>query len=673
LLQRKRLMNPNDPALASVAPLCLVPTGRIWPLRLRAAARASGLTLGLGLGAALLLAACGGGQGEQPLTKDTQEPTQVSDGMTGLRPAVSLAQLAQGGSAPGPASAADAARLARGAQLSQDSLAAAEQQALAADEALERQGQSAGQTANSPEPDLSALAPGQMAPKSAYLSGAVARKAAAVSIPAYRFYNTRTRAHFYTTSEAERTTVDTTLSPPFSFEGPAFSVASAFAPGLSSVHRFYNTRTGVHFYTISEEERADVVASLPQFSYEGVAYYASQVAGAGLTPLYRFYVPSRGFHFYTASITERDRINTTLNATYSYEGIGYYVLASGWSTRERLPHTGVTVEQCFQAGSNTLVPCGGPGALALNPQQDGHRSAVAPMSYFAEPSLFGPYPVTSCVRDNVTGLLWEGKTAAGERAGSNTYTNLGNNAATDASGHVAAVNASNLCGYSDWRLPTRQELLTLVDYGKTTAPRLNTTWFPNTASAQHWTGQGQSTFAGNAWFVDFSSSGGWSDYGARSTTLAVRLVRGAPLPLPRFSYSTVAYGSDAANNLVNDAWTGLQWRRCEEGRVWSGTTCTGIASRINHEDALAHARDQIGWRLPNVKELASLTDLGVSSGARIDQAAFPGAVVSTLKASTPSGGGLGYCGVSFSDGFVGVGFIRTTGNVGEVRLVRANP
>ena len=174
------------------------------------------------------------------------------------------------------------------------------------------------------------LKAGEIAAKSAYQSGAVARKAVAVRIPVYRFFNSSTGAHFFTTSTTERDNVVNTLSPPFSLEGEAFSVASAFSPGLSPVHRFYNTQTGVHFYTISETERANVVANLPQFSYEGVAYHASQVAGAGLTPFYRFYVPSKGFHFYTANEAEKDSIIANLAATYSYEGIGYYVLDSDW-------------------------------------------------------------------------------------------------------------------------------------------------------------------------------------------------------------------------------------------------------------------------------------------------------------------------------------------------------
>jgi hypothetical protein len=115
------------------------------------------------LAMALSLSACGGGSAAVESSP------------------VTLSRLAQGGSAPGPASASDAA----------------EAQAQAA----EPQSTDAVDT----EQALDQLAPGAIAPKSAYASGQVARKAAAMRIPAYRFYNTRTGAHFYTTSEEERT------------------------------------------------------------------------------------------------------------------------------------------------------------------------------------------------------------------------------------------------------------------------------------------------------------------------------------------------------------------------------------------------------------------------------------------------------------------------------------
>ncbi len=83
----------------------------------------------------------------------------------------------------------------------------------------------------------------------------------------------------------------------------------------------------------------------------------------------------------------------------------------------------------------------------------------------------------------------------------------------------------------------------------------------------------------------------------------------------RFSYS--ANGAE-----VTDSKTGLTWRRCSEGQTWSAGTCTGSAATYTHEGALAHAQTQTGWRLPNVKELASWADKSRSNPA-IDTTAFP--------------------------------------------------
>ncbi|MCX8519911.1 MAG: hypothetical protein ORN28_00055, partial [Rhodoferax sp.] len=84
----------------------------------------------------------------------------------------------------------------------------------------------------------------------------------------------------------------------------------------------------------------------------------------------------------------------------------------------------------------------------------------------------GTYDKTECVKDNKTGLVWEGKPAAvGTRAASNTYTNFDStgttqksgttltqtdlDATTNSVGYVKTVNASpGLCGSMDWRLPT---------------------------------------------------------------------------------------------------------------------------------------------------------------------------------------------------------------------------
>ena len=378
-------------------------------------------------------------------------------------------------------------------------------------------------------------------------------------------------------------------------------------------------------------------------------------------------MPSKGFHFYTANEAEKNSIIANLAATYSFEGIGYYVLDTDWRA-EKLPHTGVTASKCYKAGSDVLTACSGAETADLNPQQDGHRTGLNVMSFGA----VGGRPLTSCVRDNITGLIWEGKTDdGGLRDKDNTYTNLGGGAATDTSGYVAAVNALNLCGFSDWRLPTRNELINLVDYGKTGIAPINATAFGNTALTNYWSADVRSDATSRAWPVSWAIEGGGSVSAPRSLSFAVRLVHGSAPSAPRFTFSTIAYGSDAANNVVNDAWTGLQWRRCEDGAVWSGSACTGTESTFTHEQALAHARNQSGWRLPNVKELSSLVDLSVSgSGARIDATAFPGANASVAWSSSPYVGDASVAWyVYFGSGNVGS---SPRGDPFPVRLVRAS-
>ena len=169
---------------------------------------------------------------------------------------------------------------------------------------------------------------------------------------AYRFYNPRTTAHFFTTNTAERANIIANL-PFMNDEGPSFFTSNAVVAGLSPVHRFYNTQTGVHFFTISEGERAKVAADLPQYNYEGIAYYASQLAGTGLTPLYRFYYASKGFHFFTSNIAERDNIIATL-PNYRYEGVGYYVMNSAWQATD-VPGTNATPVANAGGAQNVLV------------------------------------------------------------------------------------------------------------------------------------------------------------------------------------------------------------------------------------------------------------------------------------------------------------------------------
>jgi hypothetical protein len=126
----------------------------------------------------------------------------------------------------------------------------------------------------------------------------------------------------------------------------------------------------------------------------------------------------------------------------------------------------------------------------------------------------------ACTRDNVTGLMWEIKNESGLRSASNTYTwynpagktnggepglrNGGTcpDGSCDTHAYVRAVNGVGLCGATDWRLPTRKELLSIVDNGRFD-PALDPGFFPDTSSGNYWSSSPYADQANSAWQVYF--------------------------------------------------------------------------------------------------------------------------------------------------------------------------
>ncbi len=129
--------------------------------------------------------------------------------------------------------------------------------------------------------------------------------------------------------------------------------------------------------------------------------------------------------------------------------------------------------------------------------------------------------------------------------------------------------------------------------------------------------------------------------------------------------------NDNGDGTVTDQASGLQWKRCSEGQVWSGGTCTGTASGYNWQQALQRAQtvsfaDKDDWRLPNITELTSIVEEACYNPA-IDLGVFPASIGSAYWSSSPYAAAADAAWVLDFHGYDG-GYDK--GNVYQVRLVR---
>ena len=109
----------------------------------------------------------------------------------------------------------------------------------------------------------------------------------------------------------------------------------------------------------------------------------------------------------------------------------------------------------------------------------------------------------ACILEEELNLYWEVKTAKeGLQYAKNTYTWFDGESGEeygDYSHHcswsrgcntlayVKKINEKSLCSFTDWRLPTLNELKTLVNYYGDADTLINAAFFPNTQADSYWT------------------------------------------------------------------------------------------------------------------------------------------------------------------------------------------
>jgi hypothetical protein len=185
------------------------------------------------------------------------------------------------------------------------------------------------------------------------------------------------------------------------------------------------------------------------------------------------------------------------------------------------------------------------------------------------------YKTTSTtLTDSVTGLVWQ---LSPEQAGK-----------TQAEA-AAYCDALSLAGQSDWRLPTRLEAVSILDEGRINIGCMPPTVPQETLGAK-WTASPTGTNAGQYFAMD-DLYGTWT-VAVGDTKFPARCVRGTS-PSGARSVDT---------DVTTDAMTKLAWQTTS-----LDDTLVSWQGALAYCEGLTHAGKD-DWRLPSIKELATLVD-----------------------------------------------------------------
>lgn len=147
----------------------------------------------------------------------------------------------------------------------------------------------------------------------------------------------------------------------------------------------------------------------------------------------------------------------------------------------------------------------------------------------------------TCVQDTKNSLMWEVKSKDDDlRKPDNLYSwfdpedkalpgvtdggRCKGDADCDTNAYIEAMNQQNFCGHNDWRLPTREEMMRLVSYGKgADKVRIDTSYFPEALPSWYWTASSNKSRPEFAWYVLFKNGISLNDL--KENPKHIRLVR----------------------------------------------------------------------------------------------------------------------------------------------------
>ena len=238
-----------------------------------------------------------------------------------------------------------------------------------------------------------------------------------------------------------------------------------------------------------------------------------------------------------------------------------------------------------EGGEASTGPINTDFSWALWPMPNTPSSGLPhPMSYDTS--------VDGIVTDDVTGLIWQAERAP---------------FFVQPKDAPEVCKALNLGGHTDWRLPSRLELVSLMAVEPEST--VDSQAFPASPYGDaYWSSSPNVSSFGSFWvlggaLVYQSTVGAEEEY-------AVRCVRSLPRPLP----TTPHY--QAQPDVVHDTWTGLWWERTPLSLWRDYDTSKAYCDNLT----LGGYSD---WYFPSVKEMLTIVDEHKAWPA-LDTEAFPG-------------------------------------------------
>ena len=151
--------------------------------------------------------------------------------------------------------------------------------------------------------------------------------------PLYRYWNSKTVDHFYTTDANE---IGTTIpnrkgKHGYIYEGIQCHLYTHQVESSVPLYRYWKRSSRDHFYTTNPEEIGITIRGQTGkhgYKSEGIVGYCMSCKTPKTVPLYRYWRSNRADHFYTTNIKEIGTAEPGRNGRHGYksEGITCYVL-----------------------------------------------------------------------------------------------------------------------------------------------------------------------------------------------------------------------------------------------------------------------------------------------------------------------------------------------------------